>query len=126
MAETGDRFRVLVNTNQTRPYYDAMPSGHVATFMATFTVLTQNYPDVKWIKPVGYTLMTALAFQMMSSKVHWASDYPIAVLIGYVIGKTTANRRIKKHDSAEPPLLEKNERLMTSIITFQKLGTIPW
>lgn len=76
--------------------YDAMPSGHLATFMATLTVIATNYPEIKWIKPVGYTLMGIMAFEMMSTQVHWASDYPLALLIGYVVGKTAANRRIKK------------------------------
>jgi hypothetical protein len=44
--------------------------------MATITVIASNYPEIKWIKPVGYTLMGAMAFEIMSSKVHWASDYP--------------------------------------------------
>uniref|UniRef100_UPI004047EDB5 phosphatase PAP2 family protein n=1 Tax=Mariniflexile sp. TaxID=1979402 RepID=UPI004047EDB5 len=78
------------------PNYDAMPSGHLATFMATITVLSTNYPEIKWIKPVGYSLTGLLAFQMMSSRVHWASDYPFAILMGYVIGKNAANRRINK------------------------------
>lgn len=81
--------------------YDAMPSGHMATFMATLTVIATNYPEIKWIKPVGYTLMGIMAFEMMSSKVHWASDYPLALLIGYVVGKTAAKRRIKKIDTNE-------------------------
>lgn len=81
--------------------YDAMPSGHMATFMATITVIATNYPEIKWIKPVGYTLMGMMAFEMMSSKVHWASDYPLALLIGYVVGKTASNRRIKKIDMNE-------------------------
>jgi len=75
--------------------YDAMPSGHLATFMATITVIAANYPEIKWIKPVGYTLMGIMAFEMMSSKVHWASDYPLALFIGYVIGRNAAKRRIK-------------------------------
>lgn len=78
------------------PDYDAMPSGHVATFMATLTVISTNYPEIKWIKPVGYSLLGILAFEMTSSKVHWVSDYPLAFLIGYVIGKNAANRRISK------------------------------
>lgn len=81
--------------------YDAMPSGHLATLMATITVIATNYPEIKWIKPVGYSLMGIMAFEMMSSKVHWASDYPLALLIGYVVGKTAANRRIKKIDTEE-------------------------
>lgn len=73
-----------------------MPSGHMATYIAALTVITTNYPNVKWLKPVGYTMAGVMAFQMMSSRVHWASDYPFAILMGYVIGKNAANRRIKK------------------------------
>ncbi|GEN77427.1 hypothetical protein CHA01nite_31670 [Chryseobacterium hagamense] len=75
------------------PHYDAMPSGHLTTFMAGITVIADNYPEVKWIKPVGYTLASALCFQMMQSQVHWASDYPIALALGYFIGKTISKSR---------------------------------
>jgi hypothetical protein len=33
---------------------------------------------------------------MVSGKVHWASDYPLGLFIGYVMGKQIANRRITK------------------------------
>ncbi|CAH8281773.1 PAP2 superfamily protein [Mariniflexile fucanivorans] len=79
------------------PNYDAFPSGHVATMMATITVISTNYPDAKWVKPIGYSLMGLMAFEMMSARVHWISDYPLAILIGYVIGKNAANRRIDKN-----------------------------
>lgn len=78
------------------PKHDAMPSGHMATYVATVTVIATNYPEIKWIKPVGYTLGAALAFNMVSGKVHWTSDYPLGIFIGYVIGKEAANRRIIK------------------------------
>jgi hypothetical protein len=82
------------------PEYDAIPSGHLTTFMATVTILATNYPEIKWIKPVGYSLMGILAFEMMSSRVHWASDYPIAILMGYAMGKSAAlNRIIKRRNS---------------------------
>lgn len=81
------------------PNYDAMPSGHLATYMATLTVIATNYPEKKWIKPLGYSLGSLLAFNMISGKVHWASDYPIAILMGYVIGKNSANRRIIKQQT---------------------------
>jgi hypothetical protein len=112
------------------PNYDAMPSGHVATFMATITVITTNYPEIRWIKPVGYSLMGIMAFEMISSKVHWISDYPLAILIGYVIGKNAANRRIFKKDKADvigvmnKPKIQTdfnfnmNSRLTTMGITF--------
>ncbi|MDO4880312.1 MAG: phosphatase PAP2 family protein [Capnocytophaga sp.] len=77
--------------------YDAMPSGHLTTAMAAVTVLIENYPEKKWIKPVSYTALGLLGFEMMQSKVHWASDYPIAIFMGYLIGKNIANTRITKH-----------------------------
>ncbi|WP_333600719.1 phosphatase PAP2 family protein [Flavobacterium sp.] len=78
------------------PNYDAMPSGHLATFMASITIIAINYPEKHWIKPVGYSLMTILSFNMVSSKVHWVSDYPIGLFVGYIMGKQIAERRLIK------------------------------
>ena len=102
--------------------YDAMPSGHIATFMATFMVIATNYPEKKWIKPLGYTLMGIMALEMMSSKVHWASDYPLGILIGYVVGKAAAKRRIKKMDSNEGAVPNKSRSMATACTTGQFLG----
>lgn len=78
---------------KSTPYYDAVPSGHLATIMSAFTIIATNYPEYKWIKPVGYTLIGGLCFQMVQSEVHWVSDYPIALLVGYFSGKTIARNR---------------------------------
>ncbi len=75
------------------PYYDAMPSGHLTTIMAALTVITTNYPEYKWIKPVGYAALTGMSLQMIQSQVHWVSDYPLAIFMGYFIGKSIANNR---------------------------------
>ncbi|MFK7101471.1 phosphatase PAP2 family protein [Flavobacterium oreochromis] len=80
---------------KSTPHYDAMPSGHLTTIMSALTVITTNYPDYKWIKPVGYTLIAGMCFQMVQSEVHWISDYPLALLIGYFSGKNIAKRRFK-------------------------------
>lgn len=73
--------------------YDSFPSGHLATAMMTFTVITENYPEYSLIlKPVGYTLMTLLSYQMMNNGVHWASDYPLALGIGYLFGKIVSGK----------------------------------
>ncbi|MGE0560765.1 MAG: phosphatase PAP2 family protein [Flavobacteriales bacterium] len=77
-------------------YYDAMPSGHMATIISTVTVISKNYPEVKWIKPLGYTMATLMAVEMMNSGVHWASDYPLGILIGYSVATISVNRRITK------------------------------
>ncbi len=77
-------------------HYDAFPSGHLATSMMTYTVITENYPEYFWIKPLGITLMTALSFQMVNNGVHWASDYPLAILIGRFYGKIAVEKGRKQ------------------------------
>jgi len=71
------------------PHYDAFPSGHMTTMMATVTVLADNYPEKKLIRPIGYTIMGLVGLAMINNGVHWASDYPLAIGIGYVTGKVT-------------------------------------
>jgi membrane-associated phospholipid phosphatase len=71
---------------------DAFPSGHMATAMATVTILAGNYPDNKFIKPIGYSLMGLLGFSMLNNGVHWISDYPLAIAIGYTCGKIALSR----------------------------------
>jgi membrane-associated phospholipid phosphatase len=72
--------------------FDAFPSGHLATAMATVTILAGNYPDNKYIKPVGYSLIGILGFAMLNNGVHWISDYPLAIAIGYTCGKIVVSR----------------------------------
>jgi hypothetical protein len=72
--------------------YDAYPSGHLATAMMCVTVIARNYPEKTYIRPLGYSLMTVLAFQMMNNGVHWASDYPLAIALGYSFGKIIQSR----------------------------------
>lgn len=69
------------------PKYDAFPTGHLATAMATVTVIADNYPDKPLIRPIGYGLMTILGFAMLNNGVHWASDYPLGISIGYTFAK---------------------------------------
>lgn len=74
------------------PQYDAFPSGHLATLMSAVTILIDNYPEKKWIKPAGFILIGLSAFAMMNTEVHWAGDYPLAIGLGYVCGKVVAAR----------------------------------
>ena len=71
-----------------------MPSGHLTTLMTSVMIISENYKEIKWIKPIGYGVMGLMGFEMLQSKVHWASDYPIAVFMGYVIGKSIVKSRI--------------------------------
>jgi hypothetical protein len=79
------------------PNYDAFPSGHLATMMSSITIFADNYPEKRWIRPVGYTLTGLVAFSMMNNKVHWASDYPLALGMGYLCAKQVIkrNRRVE-------------------------------
>lgn len=74
------------------PNYDAFPSGHIATLVSTVTVIADNYPNNKYIKPVGYTLMGALMYAMVNNGVHWVADYPLGIAIGYACAKIVTSR----------------------------------
>lgn len=87
-----NQFEYMKNTAN----FDAMPSGHMATIISTVTVISKNYPEVRWIKPIGYTMATLMGIEMMNSGVHWVSDYPLAILIGYSVATVSVNRRITK------------------------------
>lgn len=81
-----------IDYHKNVPKYDAFPSGHVATAMMTLTVISENYSEYTWIRPVGYSLLTLLGFQMINNGVHWASDYPLALSIGYYFGKQMVDK----------------------------------
>jgi len=86
--------------------YDAFPSGHETNAMMTVTILAANYPESGFIAPLGYSLMAMLGFQMVNNGVHWASDYPLAIGIGYSVGKTVAAHGktiITRSNSGGPP-----------------------
>lgn len=87
------------------PHYDAFPSGHLATMMATVTVLNQNYPEKKWILPVGYSLIGLTAWGMMNTEVHWISDYPLALALGYVCGRISTMRHRKISEEGKKYLM---------------------
>lgn len=87
-----------------RTRYDAFPSGHLATGVMTVTVIADNYPEKKYIKPLGYGLLGLLSFQMVNNGVHWASDYPLGAAIGYTIGKViAANGQAQANKTAAAP-----------------------
>ena len=75
--------------NSRTASYDAMPSGHVMTATMTFTVISERYPQYNhFIYPIAGAWVTALMFQMVNNGVHWASDYPLGIAMGYVFGKS--------------------------------------
>lgn len=90
--------------NSKTASYDAMPSGHVMTATLTFTILSERYPDqTHIIYPIAGIWITALSFEMVNNGVHWASDYPLGIAMGYVIGKMSAQlgKSDKKDEKTE-------------------------
>ena len=82
------------------PNYDAFPSGHLATLMSSVTIFSENYPEKKWIRPVGYSLTGLVGYAMINNKVHWASDYPLALGMGYLCARQVVKHNRKIVDSS--------------------------
>ena len=92
-TEAGGKWRpfpAFKDYQKNTPKYDAFPSGHLATVICAVTILSENYPEKKWIKPVGYTIAALVAGAMVNNGVHWSGDYPLAIGIGYAFGKIVA------------------------------------
>jgi len=110
-------FPPLRDYSRNVPAYDAFPSGHLASAMSTVTVVALNYPEHRFIRPVAYAAMGALSFAMVNNGVHWASDYPLALAIGGIVGKVVAERgrtvvRVAP-SSAAPPSDARHHSAMT-------------
>jgi len=82
----------LGDYNANVPAYDAMPSGHMAAAMSTVEIVALNYPEKAFVRPLGYSLMALLGVAMLNNGVHWASDYPLALLIGGGVAHVTVAR----------------------------------
>lgn len=82
--------------------YDAMPSGHIMTATMTFTVIRENYPEYDHVLlPLEVVYLAALGFGMVNNGVHWASDYPLGIGLGYVFGKGAASITKKNKEALD-------------------------
>jgi membrane-associated phospholipid phosphatase len=90
-AGVWDVFPNQIDYTRSIPRFDAFPSGHLSTTVATLTVIMENYPEIKWLKPVSYTLMGLVAFGLVNKGMHWYSDFPMAIALGHLIGVAAAH-----------------------------------
>jgi membrane-associated phospholipid phosphatase len=81
-----DFFPNQIEYHKHVPSYDAYPSGHIATAMATVTVVAENYPEWKWVRPVGYVIVGLIGVSMANTGIHWYSDFPLGIALGYCFG----------------------------------------
>jgi membrane-associated PAP2 superfamily phosphatase len=86
-----DVFPNQMDYSRCIPRYDAFPSGHLSTTVATLTVIMENYPEASWLRPVSYSLMGFVGFGLVNKGMHWYSDFPMAIALGHLIGKTAAH-----------------------------------
>ena len=85
-----DPFPSIKQYQKNQPAYYSFPSGHLSTATAVITVIANNYPNLKWIKPVGYSLLGMLSFSLVNEGMHWFSDFPLAFFLGYTFGNIIA------------------------------------
>ncbi len=90
-----DFFPNQIDYHKHVPFYDAFPSGHLSTLLAAFTVIANNYSDIKWIRPVTYTLEAMLSISMVNQGIHWYSDYPLAIFLGYEFGSIISQKNVQ-------------------------------
>ncbi len=71
-----------------QPKYYSFPSGHIATAAMTFTILDANYPEARaYLRPAGYVWLASLGVGLAAKKMHWYSDFPIGLALGYGFGE---------------------------------------
>jgi membrane-associated phospholipid phosphatase len=80
-----------VEYHKSMSKYDAFPSGHIATAFGTVTVVAENYPEVRWIRPVGYVLVGLVGLGLVHKGWHWYSDLPLGLVLGYQFGIIAAH-----------------------------------
>ncbi len=73
------------------PHYDAFPSGHLATATTTLIVIAENYPELTWLRPVGYVALGAISSSLVAYGIHWWSDFPLALVLGYTFGEIASH-----------------------------------
>lgn len=86
-----DFFPNQIQYHKHVPHYDAYPSGHIATALATVTVVAENYPEWEWVKPIGYPIVALIGISMANTGIHWYSDYPLGLALGYAYGMLAAH-----------------------------------
>lgn len=88
-----DFFPNQIEYHKHVPHYDAFPSGHIATALATLTVVADNYPEAAWIKYIGYPAVTLVGVGLVATSIHWWSDIPLGLALGWSFGKIVARRQ---------------------------------
>ncbi len=113
-------FPNLIEYQKHQPKYYAYPSGHITTLTATVTVIANNFPEEKWIKPVGYSLIVLTGIGLVSRGMHWYSDLPMGFFLGYTFGNIIAPLQNNSHEQGtEADKLKLN---LSPLLGFNNIG----
>ncbi|GAC1653521.1 MAG: hypothetical protein NVS4B3_16680 [Gemmatimonadaceae bacterium] len=107
------------------PAYDAFPSGHLASAMAAVTVIALNYPEKPFVKPIGYSVIGVVAYQMVNNRVHWAGDYPLALAVGGLFARLAVDggrTRVEGEGAAMPAPARGWRRLTSATVAPTLIG----
>ncbi len=85
--------------------------------MAAFIVISENYPEIKWLEPASFVLAGFIGFGMANKGIHWYSDYPLGITLGYLFGKIAA------HPSYLVKTNDKNEKQSLSFLPYFMNGS---
>ncbi len=118
VVSTGPGGKWVILPNQIEyhkhvPHFDAFPSGHIATSIATVTVVAENYPEWTWVRPVGYTIVGMIGVAMANTGIHWYSDYPLGLALGYSFGMLAAHPDLHDDEANENPAVSVAPALST-------------
>lgn len=86
-----------VEYHKNVPHYDAFPAGHMAAVAAAWTVMKENYPEYRFLRPLGVVWLGLLGFAMLNNGVHWASDYPLGIALGCAFGRIAVDKGRTRH-----------------------------
>jgi membrane-associated phospholipid phosphatase len=73
----------------------SFPGGHLANVTACTAFLTRRY-SWKYVDPVLWTAVGAVAVARTLDRGHWASDELVGAAFGYAVGKVVALRSLKR------------------------------
>jgi membrane-associated phospholipid phosphatase len=76
--------------------YDSFPSGHTAIAFSLATTFAHQYPQIKWVAPVSYSLACLVGISRITENKHWATDVILSSLIGYFCSRQVYLNRGKK------------------------------
>jgi membrane-associated phospholipid phosphatase len=88
LATTGLKF--ARNNESPNGKHRAWPSGHTSSSVALASVLDEFYGPKVGIP--AYIGASAVAYRMMDTGDHWASDVVFGATLGWVVGHTVAGR----------------------------------